>query len=201
VAGVGPPGRVVACALAACAAPVGAAFATASAPQPKPGALTLWATVDVCNTHAHPDMIGIRGSMPGTGDAAESMFMQFRIEYLRDRVWTNIGRRGQSAFIAVGNAASRSRQAGIDFHIAPSARHHYLLRGVVTFQWRLRGRAVAATLRSTTAGHGSAAADPSGYSASVCSIAVNRRGSFVITPVTPSAASRAIRRPSSTVQT
>ncbi len=182
---------------------VGTAFAAASSPPlPAPGSAALWATIDVCDTKAHPDTVGIRGSMPGTGDAGESMFMQFRVEYLRERVWTNIGRRGESPFVAAGSAAFRSRQAGVDVTIAPSAERHFLLRGVVTFEWRLRGRVIATALRSTTAGHAAGAgADPPGYSASVCSIAVKRRGSFVITPVTPSAASQAIRAASSTVQT
>jgi len=194
------PGRVAACALAAGAAPLAAALAAAAAPLPPPASPALWATIDVCDSAAHPDTLGIRGSMPGTGDAAETMFMQFRVEYLRRLVWTNIGAGGESAFEAVGNAASRLRQAGADFTVAPRTSVHYLLRGVVTFQWRLNGAVVATTLRSTTAGHAAGAgADPPGYSASVCSIAAKRRGSFVITPVTPSAASRAIVRPLSTV--
>jgi len=200
VAPVRLAGSVAACALAAAAASVAAA-APAAAPSPDTKSPALWATIDVCNTTAHPDTIGIRGSMPGTGDGAESMFMQFRVEYLRNRVWTNIARHGHSAFVAVGGAASRSRQGGVDFTFTTGAGRHYLLRGVVAYEWRLGGRVVAATLRSTTAGHGAGAgADPPGYSASVCSIAAKRRGSFVITPVTPSAASRTIRAASSTVQ-
>jgi hypothetical protein len=200
VAPVRLPGRVAALALAAFAATVAAA--ASAPPAPDTSSPALWATIDICNTTAHPDAIGIRGSMPGTGDRAESMFMQFRVEYLRNRVWTNIARRGHSAFIAVGGAASRSRQAGVDFTFRTGAGRHYLLRGVATYQWRLHGRVVATTLRSTTAGHGAGAgADPPGYSASVCSIAAKRRGSFVITPVTPSAASATMRAASSTVHT
>jgi hypothetical protein len=138
--------------------------------------------------------------MPGTGDAAESMFMQFRVEYLLSGVWTNVGASATSPFESVGSAATTARQGGIDFKFVGGSQSHYLLRGVVTFQWRLGGHVVAMTLRSTTAGHNAGAgADPHGYSASVCSIVANRRGSFVITPVTPSPASRAIVGASSTV--
>jgi hypothetical protein len=194
------PGRVAACALALGAIAVGPALAAVRAPSPTPGSSLLWATINVCNTKDHPETIGIRGSMPGTGDAQESMFMKFRVEYLRNLSWTNIGSSGESPFEAVGSAASRARQAGVDFKINASTRRHYLLRGVVTFQWRLHDRTVATTLRSTTTGHSVAAgADPPGYSASVCSLAANRRGSFVITPVTPRAASAAIVGRSSTV--
>ncbi len=139
--------------------------------------------------------------MPGTGDADESMFMQFRVEYLDNRVWTNIGASGESPFEPLGNAASQSRQTGVDFRIA-SAGRHYLLRGVVTFEWRVAGRTVASTLRSTTAHHSAGAgSDPPGYSAAVCSIDPNRRGSLVITPVTPSAVRRSMASRSSTVHT
>jgi hypothetical protein len=188
------PARVAACALAA------PSLALAAAPPPATHSPLLWATIDVCNTKAHPDTVGIRGSMPGTGDAAESMFMQFRVEYLRSGVWTNIGASGSSPFEPLGSAAAGARQFGVDFTIAPGAQPHYLLRGVVTFQWRVGARAIATTLRSTTAGHNvGAGADPRGYSASVCSIVANRRGSFVITPVTPRPASRTIVAASSTV--
>jgi hypothetical protein len=188
-----------ACALGAWhASALGAASAL-----PKPGSNAIWATVDVCDTPAHPHAIGIRGSMPGTGDRHETMFMAFAVEY-RDRHgrWQALGGGGSSGFVALGDAASRLRQAGRDFTIATKKAHTYLLRGVVTFEWRLRGRVVASAVRSTTAGHhASAGADPAGYSASVCSIALKRRGSLVITPVTPSAARRASSTASLTVHT
>ena len=102
----------------------------------------------------------------------------------------------------LGSAASRLRQAGRDFTIATKKAHTYLLRGVVTFEWRLRNRVIASAVRSTTPGHhASAGADPAGYSASVCSIALKRRGSFVITPVTPRAARRASSAAALTVHT
>jgi hypothetical protein len=191
---------VAICALAAPSLALGSALAATPAPVPAAHSPLLWATIDICNTKAHPDTIGIRGSMPGTGDAGESMFMQFRVEYLRSGVWTNIGARATSPFEPLGSAASGVRQAGVDFTISVGTQPHYLLRGVVTFQWRRGGVVVATTLRSTSAGHSvGAGADPRGYSASVCSIAANKRGSFVITPVTPMAASRAIVGASSTV--
>jgi len=160
---------------------------------------SLWATVDVCDTSSQPDTIGIRGSMPGTGDSSERMFMRFSVEYLHRHVWHPIGG-GSSALVPVGSADAQVRQAGQSFTIAPTRSHGYVLRGVVTYVWRLHARTVATTIRSTTAGHdASAGADPPGYSAGLCSIAAKRRGSFVITPVMPSSASRAIRAASLTV--
>ena len=188
-----------ACALGAWHA---SALAAASA-LPKPGSGAIWATVDVCDTPAHPQAIGIRGSMPGTGDARDSMFMRFVVEYRgRHGLWRALGGGSSSGFVAVGDGAARVREAGRDFTIASMTAHTYLLRGVVTFQWRLRGRVLASAVRSTTAGrHASAGADPPGYSASVCSMALKRRGSLVITPVTPSAARRASSAGLSTVHT
>ena len=41
----------------------------------------LWATINVCDTEAKPDTIGIRGSMPGLKRKA-TLYMRFRVEYL-----------------------------------------------------------------------------------------------------------------------
>ena len=46
-----------------------AAVAAATTGMPKQTSPLLWATINVCDTAAHPNTIGIRGSMPGTGDA------------------------------------------------------------------------------------------------------------------------------------
>ena len=176
--------------------------ALGAAPKPNTGSVSLWATIDVCNSAAHPDTIGIRGSMPGTGDAHELMYMSFRVEYRSaPGIWHYLGGAGQSGFVAVGNGASLARQAGQDFEVAPRASGSYLLRGVAEFEWRLHGRTVASAVRATRAGPIAAAgADPPGFSATTCRIQAKRRGSLVITPVTPSAASRPISARSSTVQ-
>ena len=41
----------------------------------------LWATVNVCDTIAHPNVIGIRGSMPGADNTREQMYMRFRVQF------------------------------------------------------------------------------------------------------------------------
>jgi len=186
-----------ACALAAWQAggpPAGAAL-------PAPGSAAIWATVDLCGGPAHPGEVGIRGAMPGTGSASESMFMRFAVEFHQaSGAWSPLGGAGSSGFVAVGSAGARERQAGWDFTITSAVPRTFLLRGVVTFEWRRGGRVLADAVRSTTSGHHpGAGADPPGYSASLCRIAAKRRGSFVITPVTPSAARRASSAGSSTV--
>jgi hypothetical protein len=176
-------------------------IALAAAPKPNTGSASLWATIDVCDSAAHPDTIGIRGSMPGTADAHELMYMSFRVEYRSSPGhWRYLGGAGQSGFVLVGNGASLTRQAGQDFQVVPRASGSYVLRGVAVFEWRLHGRTIASAVRGTRAGHVAAAgADPPGFSATTCRIQAKRRGSLVITPVTPSAASRSISARSSTV--
>src|ERR1700761_2564183 len=54
------------------------AIGTASAsPPPK----DLWATVDICDTVAHPDQMGVIASMPGDGKRRQRMYMRFRAQF------------------------------------------------------------------------------------------------------------------------
>jgi hypothetical protein len=163
--------------LGAIALLIAAAPATASARTD--GSIThskrLWATVNVCDTVGHPDAIGIRGSMPGSGDKAQDMFMRFQVQYFTpaDKLWHNLGPEADSGFVEVGSARARSRQYGVTFTITPpqTGKAPYLLRGAVTFEWREDGEVVRRARRRTTANHpNTAAADPAGYSAATCSI-------------------------------
>ena len=132
----------------------------------------LWATVNVCDTLAHPDTIGIRGSMPGTGRAHEQMYMRFQVQYFRasDALWHNIRRGGDSGFVRVGSSTFKARQAGRLFVFAPPAGGSWQMRGAVTFEWRVGKRTVLRERMRTTAGHNAAQADPVGYSSDTCVI-------------------------------
>jgi hypothetical protein len=154
---------VIALASALIAVPAGS-LAASRPPLP-------WATIDVCDTATHPDTIGIRGSMPGTGDRQESMYMRFVVEYRSATGHWHYLKDGESAFVAVGSGSSKARQAGQDFQVARSTTQTYTLRGVVVFEWRAGGRTVAQDVRATRAGHTAAAgADPPDFSASTCTI-------------------------------
>ena len=156
--------------------PSGASAAKApKTPQPKLTGPNLWATVDVCNTAAHPNTIGIRAAMPGTGDAKEQMYMQFVVEYQSSSGhWHYFDHGGETGYIALGSAKAHSSQAGQDFRLAANHTATYVLRGVVLYQWRLDGRIVTSTVRSTSSGHDpSAGSDPPGFSASTCTIQPN----------------------------
>lgn len=135
----------------------------------------LWATVNVCDTLKHPDTIGIRGSMPGSSNPNERMYMRFRVQYFRssDQLWHNISRGADSGFVYVGSARFKARQAGQLFTFAPPAGGSFQMRGKVTFQWRNRTgkRVLRSASRLTTAGHRSSAGDdPAGYSSDTCVI-------------------------------
>jgi hypothetical protein len=134
----------------------------------------LWATVNVCDTVGHPDSIGIRGSMPGTGDKAEIMFMRFQVQFFDsdDARWHSLAG-ADSGFVAVGSARYKTRQSGNTFTITPprAGAAPYLLRGVVTFEWREDGEVARRARKSTTAAHpNTAGSDPPGFTAATCSI-------------------------------
>lgn len=131
----------------------------------------LWATVDVCNSPAHPDTIGIRGSMPGDGRARDTMYMRFLVQSLDASTgkWANIGLSADSGFVRVGSAAE-TRQAGRTFQFKPTA-SPYTLRGLVEFQWHHEGQTAYVTTRATVAHHTSVAgAEPKDFSAAACTL-------------------------------
>jgi hypothetical protein len=168
------PGPVIRTALAAVASSLallaGAAATAATAASPAP-----WATVNVCDTAGHPDGVGVRGWIPGTGDRRDELFVRLQLQYLRrsDTTWRGLGGGGDSGFIDVGNGAARGRQTGRTFTLSPPAQGQpaFVLRGLVTFEYR-RGDAVVRRIRRlTTGGHpGTPGADPEDYSAATCSI-------------------------------
>ncbi len=133
----------------------------------------LWATIDVCNPADEPDTVGVRGSMPGTGQSGEVMYMRFRLQYLdvTTKVWIELPTGAASEFVAVG-AAKSARQAGRSFQLIPvPGKPAFTLRGVVSFQWRRGTKVLLEVSRPTTAGHKSlAGADPANFSAATCPI-------------------------------
>jgi hypothetical protein len=142
----------------------------------------LWATVNVCDTAAHPDMMGVRGRMPGDGTHAR-MFMRFKAQYLSGRTWVDVGGRGTSPWLSAGSAAFVYREIGYTFEFRPpAAGTSYLLRGRATFEWRERRRVngtrrwvVVKRRRATTvAGHRSADADPADFTAATCRVATGQ---------------------------
>ena len=144
------------------------AAAGAAAPVRSP---LLWATVNICDTAEHPDTLGVRASMPGTGSGGEQMYMRFRAQFLSsvDGLWHNFLAKGtDSGWVRVGSARYRARQSGWSFPFALKEGQRYELRGSVSFEWRRGDEVVRRAARRTRAGHATAVGDPKGYSAATC---------------------------------
>jgi hypothetical protein len=148
----------------------------AKAPPVKAHALLssheLWATIDVCAPIDQPDTVGVRGSMPGDGQAGDRMYMSFRLQYLNpSKRWVDLSSGAAPSFVAVGGSAA-AREGGSSFQLVPVAgKPASELRGVVDFQWRRGKKVLLSAARPTVAGHKSVAgADPAGFSAASCLI-------------------------------
>lgn len=138
----------------------------------------LWTTVDLCNTPAHPNQMGVRGRMPGDGTRTK-MYMRFTAQYRDPDTggWVSMGGDGQSPWIYAGSALFSHQETGFTFDFDPPQQgDRFVFRGVADFQWRARkrshGRVHVAVVHSrrlrTEAGHPSTGSDPAGYSSAAC---------------------------------
>jgi len=133
----------------------------------------LWSTVNICDTASHPDTVGVRGSMPGSGVPGEQMFMRFQLQFFdrKDKAWHNIGTTGDSGFVPLGPAKFKERQSGRNFTVRPPRTGAFVLRGAVTFEWRKDGEVVRRARKRTSGERGATVgADPSGFSAARCRV-------------------------------
>jgi hypothetical protein len=157
-----------AAAVACCAA----AALPVSAAAPKPSK-DLWATVNLCDTATHSNMMGVRASMPGDGDHTK-MYMRFVAQYYdrSKQLWSEVRGSGVSKWIYVGSGVFARRQGGYTFAFnAPANRQTFVLRGAVDFKWTKRRRVVRTAHLLTERGHpNTSGADPKTYSAALCQI-------------------------------
>lgn len=134
----------------------------------------LWATVNVCDTEAYPDAVGIRASMPGSG-RREALWMRFEVQYRSpdDDQWHAIDEGADSGWQRVGMAADRRIESGWTFTFkAPEGGGEHVLRGAVSFRWARDGRTIRRVREITVGGRKSTrGADPPGFSAATCRIA------------------------------
>jgi hypothetical protein len=133
----------------------------------------LWATVNVCDTSLHDNMMGVRASMPGDGDHTR-MYMRFVAQYYdrSKQLWSDVKGSGVSNWLYVGSGIYARRQGGYTFAFDPPANGKtFVLRGAVDLKWTKGRRIVRTAHMVTKAGHpGTKGADPAGYSAGTCSI-------------------------------
>jgi hypothetical protein len=157
---------VTAIAVACC---LSAALPASAATRPK----DLWATVNLCDTATHPDMMGVRASMPGDAEHTK-MYMRFVAQYYdRSRqIWSDVKGSGVSNWIFVGSGQFARRQGGYTFAFdPPKSGKTFVLRGTVDFKWTKGRRIVRSAHVNTKGGHaGTKGADPKNYSAGLCEI-------------------------------
>jgi hypothetical protein len=135
--------------------------AATAAPQP-------WATVNVCDTAASPNTVGIRGSMPGRGRGVVA-HMRFRLQYRAPNgAWKPVGPAADSGWQRLAAMPRGVVESGWSFELRPPA-GGVLLRGRVGFRWT-RGNRVLRTDRRLTSGgrRSTAGSDPPGFSAATC---------------------------------
>jgi hypothetical protein len=137
------------------------------------GSKDLWATVNVCDTEVHGNMMGVRASMPGDGEHTK-MYMRFIAQYYdrKNQLWSEVTGSGVSKWIYVGSGDFARKQGGYTFAFdAPKPGKTFVLRGAVDFKWTKRNRVVRTARVVTKAGHpNTRGAEPKDFSASLCEI-------------------------------
>jgi hypothetical protein len=154
----------------------GTAFAAGRAPraahirtavQTAERSADLWATVNICNTRRHRNVIGIRGQIPSLGFTA-NLGMEIGVEYYSTADKTFKPVPGARKSIALGKVSRGLHQGGVAFPLTP---HAGTLRGSVKFEWRLGSKVLGRVSRTTTGGHRNADfGDPARYSNGGCVI-------------------------------
>jgi hypothetical protein len=130
---------------------------------------SLWATVNICDSHRYHNDIGVRGQMPTLGFSS-ALIMVLQVNY-----WAN----GQHHFLPIQSNLATTRLSlgssvnGLqqDGAIFPFSAHTGLLNATVTFIWARGGKVIGQTVRRTTAGHTDADhGSPPHHSAAQCRI-------------------------------
>jgi hypothetical protein len=175
---------------------VASAARTGSA-EPESDDRPFWATVNICDTEASPNALGVRTSVPGNG-SNERIFARYTAQWWSSlaQEWKTVSGSGVTDWVGLGNADMTARQAGWTFRfVQPPEGTTYVMRGVVELQWRdevqvgrrlrraLRGRKLRRarkaqrvavvrerTLLTKTGMKGVQGGEPSGLSKAMCLI-------------------------------
>ncbi len=129
----------------------------------------LWTTINVCDTPATPDRIGIRGQMPALGFSARlSMTVQADYWDAVAKAFRPVPGPTGRAQINLGAVRDGFEQGGHTFRFSPGTG---LLSGTITFQWRRGGKVIGHATKLATGGHrGVGGGDPPHHSAATCTI-------------------------------
>jgi hypothetical protein len=131
---------------------------------------SLWATINICNSHTHRDQIGVRGQMPSLGlSATMSMTITLNAWSSTDKKFEPINSPNAVARIPLGSHSRGLEQGGTVFPFQSGETG--LWNASIVFTWKRQGKVVGQTKRRTTAGHHTADfGSPPRYSAKQCSI-------------------------------
>jgi hypothetical protein len=103
----------------------------------------LWATVNICDTKASPNALGVRASVPGNG-SRRRVYARFTAQWWSGakQAWLTVGGRGTTDWVYMGTQGWNANQGGWTFHFSqPPAGTAYVIRGVVELSWRREARA------------------------------------------------------------
>jgi hypothetical protein len=109
----------------------------------------LWATVNICNGSQRT--IGVRAQMPSLGFTTR-MYLTIEVEAFFTDTGTWQPSPGGNRSLSLGRATHTTLQNGFTFAIDPAATA-FLLRGLVTYQWKLHGKVIGQATKVTTSGH------------------------------------------------
>lgn len=133
----------------------------------------LWATVNQCTSNATVppgDVVGIRGQMPGLGFTT-TMIMDISVEYWNytDSMFESAG---ASTTISLGKGEHGAHQGGVNFPFQPPAvGYQFLVRGTITFEWKLGSKVLAKVTHATGHGYPNVSfSNPPGFTAGTCTL-------------------------------
>jgi hypothetical protein len=143
----------------------------------------LWATVNICDTKASPNALGIRASVPGNG-SGRRVYARFTAQWWSGtrQAWLTVGGRGRTDWVYIGSQGWEASQGGWTFHLTqPPAGTAYVVRGIVELSWREQAQASRRkrahrsqverrVLLTETGKTGVERADPVGASKAMCLI-------------------------------
>jgi hypothetical protein len=147
-------------------------FAALAAPG-SAAAASPWASVNVCDSAASPNGVGVRAGLPGNGSGAQ-MYARFTAQWRNPRsgAWQPVEGIPTSPWLSAGSARQLAAQVGWTFQFEqPPPGTTFQVRGLAELQWR-SGRAVTRSQRLVTRGGvaGVNAGEPLGTSLARCTL-------------------------------
>ena len=134
----------------------------------------LWATVNECMSevatgNGPTDYVGVRGQMPSLGVAA-TLLMDISVSYWNGSAFVPVPTASHS--LSLGKGTHGLHQGGVNFPLSPpTAGTTFLVRGTITFEWKIGSKVVGKVTRNTGHGYTNVGfANPPGLSEGTCGL-------------------------------